>query len=552
MGLAALSLALMTVSTIILIIACMNLANMMIIRGVGRHREIAIRLALGGGRLRIIRQLLIESLLLALLGGAFGLVLAFWGTRIFNAWIEALALISPEMGDSLRTGLNVRVLVATLGFSLVATLLFGLRPALGLSRRDLMADLKESGSAMLLSIRRKRGNFSVLCQIALAVVLVMGAALFTRSALLLAQPNPGFRLDNKLVIEVDPLSAGYDRLRSAQACEVLADHLASLSGAEALGTSTKFFFGGGGPMSIYEYAPGGEGNESRRHLAEYAALFDVARDYFAALELPLLQGRSFNRLDSTADAEKVMIINESLARKLRPDGKVLGCLIQYGIFSQYSEPYRVIGIVPNVQGVSEVMEIHGQAYKPVQPNQLCPYLYLRLADTGSAAVLKQRISEEIHKIDPHIPVLSVATLAQRHRNNPFVWFGRCGALLALTAGATALFLAALGIYAIKGYMVTSRTPEIGIRKAMGATVKDIMVMVFLEGIVLTVVGLIVGLLLGLGAARVIASELYGISPVDPVSIAVSVVLLGAASLLASYIPARRAAKIDPIAALRYE
>ena len=249
--LAGFSLVLMGVSAAILIIACMNLANMMIIRGAGRHREIAIRLALGGGRLRIMRQLLIESLLLALLGGAFGLVMAFWGTRILNTWIATLALISPEMGDSLRTGLSVRVLVATLGFSLVATLLFGLRPALGLSRRDLMADLKESGSAMLLSIRRKRGNFSVLCQIALAVVLVMGAALFTRSALLLAQPNPGFRLDNKLVIEVDPLSAGYDRLRSAQACEVLADHLASLSGVEALGTSTKFFFGGGGGCGIF-------------------------------------------------------------------------------------------------------------------------------------------------------------------------------------------------------------------------------------------------------------------------------------------------------------
>ena len=207
---AAFSLVLMAVSAIILLIACMNLANMMMVQGAGRRREIVVRLALGSGRLRIIRQLLVEALLLALLGGAFGLVLAFWGTRILNVWIEELAVRTPELNNSLRTGLSIPVLVATLGFSLAAALLFGLRPALGLSRRDLVAELKESGSAMLLPIRRRQGNFSVLCQIALAVVLVLGAALFTRSAQQLARPNPGYRLDNKLVVQIDPLSAGYD------------------------------------------------------------------------------------------------------------------------------------------------------------------------------------------------------------------------------------------------------------------------------------------------------------------------------------------------------
>jgi cell division protein FtsX len=200
----------MAVSAIILVIACMNLANMMIVQGAGRRREIVVRLALGSGRLRIIRQLLVEALLLALLGGAFGLVLAFWGTRILNVWIEELAVRTPEISNSLRTGLSIPVLAATLGFSLAAALLFGLRPALGLSRRDLVAELKESGSAMLLPIiRRRQGNFSVLCQTALAVVLVLAAALFTRSAQQLARPNPGYRLDNKLVVQIDPLSAGY-------------------------------------------------------------------------------------------------------------------------------------------------------------------------------------------------------------------------------------------------------------------------------------------------------------------------------------------------------
>ena len=543
------SLVLMGVSAIILLIACMNLANMLIVHGTGRHREIAIRLALGGGRLRLMRQLLIESLLLALMGGAFGLILAFWGTRILNAWIAAVKL--PEM-FSLRANLNIRVTVATLGFALIATLLFGLRPALGLSRRGLITELKESGSSMFLPAKRKRSHISVLCQISLAVVLVLGAVLFTRSSLWLARPNYGFDLDDKLVIEIDPLSAGYDRIRSAQVCEILADHLASLPGIDSVGMTTRFFFGGAGPMSIYEYGPSGEGDESRRFLAQYAAVSEVGRDYFAALELPLLQGRPFNRLDSAPDTEKVMIIDESLARKLRPDGKALGCYIQYGIFTEYSEPYRIVGIVPNVHGISEVKETHAQTYKPVKPDQLCPYLYLRLENFGSVAALKQRISEEIHKVDSHVPVLSIATLARRHRDNPLLWFAGFGTRIAVAFGIMALFLAALGIYAVKGYMVASRTPEIGIRMALGATNRNIMGMVFREGIMLTIVGLIVGLLLGLGAARLVSSMLYGVDPIDPLSIAVTVILIGLTSMLASYIPAHRAAKVDPMEALRYE
>jgi predicted permease len=451
----------------------------------------------------------------------------------------------------LKTELSVRVLVATLGFSLIATLLFGLRPALGLSRRGLITELKESGSAMFLSARIKKSHLSVLCQIALAVVLVLGAALFTHNSLRLAQPNYGFSLDDKLVVELDALSAGYDRIRSAQVCEALADHLASLPGVKALGMTTRFFFGGSGVMSIYEYAPGGEGDESRRFLAEYCPVTEVGGDYFAAMGLPLLQGRAFNRLDSTPDAEKVIIIDESLARKLRPDGKALGCLIQSGIFTEYSEPYRVVGIVPNVQG-TEIKKIHAQTYKPIQPDQLCPYLYIRLANADSVPAMMQKISEEIHKIEPRVPILSMATLARRHRDNDELWSAGLCARLALTAGAMALFLAALGIYAVKGYMVASRTPEIGIRMALGATNKNIMGMVFREGIVLTIVGLILGLLLGLGAARLVSSALYAINPVDPLSVAAAVVSLGFASMLASYIPARRAARIDPMEALHYE
>ncbi len=315
--------------------------------------------------------------------------------------------------------------------------------------------------------------------------------------------------------------------------------------------SPSFPVPGVGPLSIYECAPGQAGEGSRKQVGQKVPVLDVGRDYFAALGIPLLQGRLFDRLDSAPQAEKVILIDETLARQLRPDGNALGCFIESGFYGEYSGPCRVVGIVANVRG-TEVEEIHAQAYRPVRPNQFCPYLCLRLADAGAAATLTGWISEEIRQADARVPVVSVATLAQKHRDDPSLWMAGFCTRLALAAGAAALFLAALGIYAIKGHMVASRTSEIGIRKALGATQGSIMGMVLREGLVLTVVGLIVGLLLGLGLAKVAASLLYGISPADPVSIVVTVALLGAASLLASYIPARRAAKVDPMVALRCE
>jgi len=541
-------LVLMATSAIILMIACLNLANMLIVQGASRHREIAIRLALGGGRRRIIRQLFTESLLLALLGGVLGVLLAFWGTRILNAWIAA----APDhYTRNFRPGLNLRVLAATLGVCLMATLLSGLRPALWLSKRDIAGEMKASAGSVLGSLRRKRGALSVAGQIALAVALVLSATLLTRSALQIARPDPRFPLEDKLIVQIDWDSTWYDRVRSIQACEAMADHLASLPEVKALGTSAGLFYGGGGPLSIGEYLAGAGESGSRRHLAQRAAISRVGRDYFTAMELPLLRGRLFDRLDSVPDAEKVTIIDESLSHKLRPGGNALGCLIQWSYMTERSDPYRVVGIVPNLPDVGN-REVRAQMYTPIEPDQLSSCLYLHVANKGSVDVLRRRIVEEIHRVDARVPVLSVATLAQIRDDEYAVWLARFCARLGLAAGAAALFLAALGIYAIKGYMVASRTSEIGIRKALGATNRNIMGMILREGLVMTVVGLMVGLLLGLGVAKVSASMLYGVSPVDPVSIVVTVALLGAASLLAGYIPARRAAKIDPMEALRYE
>ena len=545
------SLVLMAVSTIILVIACLNLANMLIVQGASRHREIAVRLAIGGGRLRIIRQLLVESGLLALLGGVLGVLLAVCGMRILNAWF---ATAGQEMVRALQVGLNVRILMATLGFCLIATLLFGLRPALRLSKRDIAGEMKASGGSVLGSVRRRRGGLSVAGQISLAVALVLSASLLVRSALETARPDPRFYLEDKLVVQIDPESAEYDKVRSTQACEALADHLASLPEVKALGTAPELFYGGGGWLSIREYLSGAEEDGPGGPRARYGTMIVAGRDYFAAMEIPLLQGRLFNQLDSIPDGEKVAIIDESLARHLRPDGNALGCFIQRGVpeFGQwFPDVYRVVGIVASMPGVRE-QEARPQMYTPTGPDQLSPYFYLHVGDRRAVEILRSRIAEEIRRVDPRIPVLSVKTLAEIRNDDHYVWAARFLARLALAAAGTALFLAALGIYAIKGHMVASRTSEIGIRMALGATHGSIMGMVLREDLVLTVVALLAGLLLGLGVARVAASLLYGVSPADPVSILVTVVLLGSASLLAGYLPARRAAKVDPMEALRYE
>jgi predicted permease len=551
------SLFLMGVSAIVLLIASLNLANMYVIQGASRHREIAIRMAIGGGRMRIIRQFFIESLLLALLGGAFGLVLAFWGTKILNASLAAL-WFSAETGPGVKGSIDARVLAATLGFCLIAALLSGLRPALRLSRRDIIDDLKESRGGALRSAARARRimprGLSVAGQVALSVVLVMGASLLTHSAWTAVRMTPGYSFRDKLLIEVEPRRAGYDSAGNLQVCERLMDHLGALPGVQAVGLSTSNSFQVGSRL-ISEYRTDSDGEMAGGARSTYSNCQSIGGNYFEVMGLPLLRGRYFNRMERTTDAP-VVIIDEAQARRLRPDGNALGCLIE-GIGAK---PREVIGIVPGVRNSLFDTEIHPHVYismsmwRDLESFSTPVYIYVRTTSSvpGGKTALFQNIRAEIRSVDPHVAILSLMTLSDVHRQSRDVRRVQFVAALAMVFGAMALFLAALGIYGVKGYMVAARTPEIGIRMALGATSGKILRLVLREGAALTLVGLAVGMLLAFAAARVMSHALCGVDPIDPASIVATATLLGGASLLAGYFPARRAAKVDPMVALRCE
>jgi predicted permease len=556
------SLGLMGISGIVLLIGCLNLANMIVVQGEGRQREIAIRAAIGGGRLRIVRQLLIESLLLAVFGGILAVGVALWGIRILKLW-AAMGQLPMQLGEAIASGiaLDVRVLAATLSFCLIATVLFGLKPALRLSGRDLCGDLKESGRGLFQARQTRRRiiprGLSVPCQMALSVALVICATLLARTALRAARTEPGFGLDGKVIVNMEAFAGGYDIAQARQACETLAERLKENPEIQAVGLSYK------SPVDlgwwpwinerVVEYAPGRADDASGSLLTKALHDYEVNGDYFKAMGIRLLQGRPFRSLDGAPDAEEVVIIDELLARTLRPDGSALGCLIQYGN-DGLSLPCRVVGIVPNLRSVWGNGEDQPHVYRPLKAHHVPESIHVRVRSTapGAEAALVRSMGARIRKIDPRLPVLSVASLADQHRNHPTVLFTRVVARLAVMFGAMALFLAGMGLYAVKSHMVVSRTPEIGIRMALGATRRDVVALVLRQGAAATLVGLVIGLVLVVALVRLIRSAVYGISPVDPVSVAATMALLGIASLLASYLPARRAAKIAPMEALRYE
>jgi predicted permease len=544
---------LMAMASLVLLIACLNLANMLLARGETRRKEIAIRLALGAGRFHVVTQLLTEGLVLALIGGAAGLLLATVSTRLLVASLEPLSPLPIVF----QLTPDIRVLAATLAFCVLATLLAGLGPAWRLAGADALPDLKEQAGAQRGGRRSWMAprNLLVVGQLALSLALLTTGGLFVRGALAAAEADPGFRVARQLVIEVDPALGGDGAAEGRRTYRAVLDRLRALPGVDAASLASTVPFGS---LSMSKHVLPAEGaglDDPTQGVAAQHVV--VGADYFRTLGLPVLRGREFQAgEEQSADGPRLVIVDEPLARKLWPDGDPIGRQVRFTAQrdgAPASEPMQVIGVVPGLrQDLTDPAPVP-HVYQPFGANyQSGMNLHVRAAGgTGEAALLAQ-VRGELRAIAPRLPIVAATTFERFRDDSLPIWMVRTGARLFTLFGLCALALAVVGVYGVKSYVVACRTREIGIRMALGATGGDVVRLVLREGLTLTVAGVVLGLGLALAAGRVVASLLYQVSPADPLVFVLAPLLLAAAAMLAAFVPARRATRVAPASALRGE
>jgi predicted permease len=550
---------LLAVAGVVLLIASLNVANMMLARGTTRGKEIAIRLALGGSRADIVRQLLIEGFLLALAGGVAGLAVAYWST---SALVHSMARLAP-IDLVYSAGPDTRVLFATIGFCVLSTILFGLGPAWNLAGWNLFAGLKIGDRADFHANRRRgifaRRNLLVMSQIALSLVLLSAAGLFIRSSVRAARVEPGFRVSGEMLAEVDGSLAGYDETRSRETYRALVDRLQAVPGVESVSLAATVPFG---MVSLGKSVQrSGDAQSSTAGAAgaapEVACRYNiVSGDYFQTMGIPLQRGRAFTAADA-AGKHSVAVLDQAAAEKLWPGGDAVGKNVRLASDggNQSAVDAEVVGVVANVQenviGTQWPPHIYvpfGQAY------QSDVNIHMKTSAQGpqAEARLLETVRGEIRAVDPHLPVLALKTMRVHMDGGVDLWIVRTGARMFVIFGGVALLLAAIGLYGVRAYTVAMRTREIGIRMALGARASDALRMILREGMILFGIGAGVGLALSLPVGKVLSSILYRVDSFDPVVLTLAPVLLAAVSFVACYIPARRAARLDPMVALRDE
>jgi predicted permease len=553
-GPAAAGAFLIAFSAVVLLIACLNIANMLLARGSARRREIAVRLAVGGGRARIVRQLLTEGLLLALAGAAGGLVLATWSMGALGA---SLAAVMP-LGIEFRPEPDLLVVVVTTAFAVLATVASGLGPALKISKTNLVDDLKASTSDAPGSLGRwfSARNMLVVGQIALSLTLLSAGGLFAHGALKAASANPGFSYDRQLLVGLDASLVQYSEARGRA---VARDVLARVRAMPGVASAS---LAGSVPFGEFHEEPSVErvGGASRPDLPSQsnAVYRAVGAAYFGTLNLPMVRGREFTVTEETSAAgPRVCIVDERLARRLFGADDPIGQMIRYTqrpgeSAKEDREPMEIVGIAPPIRDDLFDREAGPAIYEPWGRHYRGNMFVHVRARSGGERELLQSIRGAIRAYDPRVPLVESTTMRAFHDRSLMLWAARSGGRLFLVFGLLALLLAAIGLYGVKSYVVAQRTREIGIRMALGAKPADVLSMVLKEGAVLSAVGVAIGLplsaLLGLALSRL----LYDVKPLDPVVFVSAPLALTAAGLLASWLPARRATRVTPLTALRSE
>jgi putative ABC transport system permease protein len=526
--------------SLILLIACANVANLLLVRGAARAREFAVRLALGAGRLRLVRQVLTESLLLSFSGMLPGLALAFWGVQALQR------LVPPDTLPAMEIGIEPRVLLFACVMSVVAALVCGVVPALRASRGSLDAGLKQGGRAGTNGSHGLSGGLAVL-EAALAVVLAIGAGLMVKSMYLLYRVDPGFHPENAITMELT-----LDPVRFPQPAQVqtfwkqAVARLQGIAGVTAAGAGSSLPFGGNHSRSDITI----EGQPLPRP-GEYPHpdMHVISPAYPKALGLALLAGRLFEDRD-TADTDPVVLVNSMLARRFwGSDANAVGKRLLFG-HSGPGKPWRVIaGVVGDTRQYGLASPSRLEVYSPFTQATSRDF-NLIVRHRGNAAATIAAVRAQMLDLDPAQPLFGVATMEQLVstsapiRQMTMVILGLFSAL--------ATVLSAIGIYGVMAYAAARRTREIGIRMALGAQTGEVMGMMMGSGMKMAALGTVVGLLAAAGAARMLNSLLYGTAATDPATYAGATALLFAVALVACYVPARRAMRVDPLAALREE
>ncbi|HEV2421072.1 MAG TPA: ABC transporter permease [Candidatus Acidoferrales bacterium] len=554
------ALLLLAVTGVVLLIASLNVANMMLARGTTRGKEIAIRLALGASRADILRQLLVEGFLLALAGGVAGLAISYWST---DALVHSMSRLAP-IDLVYSAGPDMRVLVATIGFCVLSTVLFGLGPAWNLSGWNLSAGLKVGNRADFQCGRGRaifsRRNLLVMGQVSLSLMLLSAAGLFVRSSVQAARVEPGFRVSGQILAEVDASLEGYNETRTRETYRAVIDRLQTIPGVESVSLAATTPFG---MISLgKDVQPSGAATSSAPGGASSGRVVScrynvVSANYFQTMGVPLLRGRAFTAQDAAVSKHTVAILDQAAAEKLWPGGGAIGKSVRLASNGGNEPPLdaEVVGVAANIQediiGTQRPPHIYvpfGQAYQ----SDMNIHLMTSAQDPQAEAGLLGAVRREIRAVDPHLPIIALTTLRTHIEGSFSLWIVRTGARMFMIFGGVALLLAAIGLYGVRAYTVAMRTREIGIRMALGARASDALRMMLREGMSLFGIGGAVGLLLSLAVGKVLSSVLYHVDSFDPVALSAAAALLALVSLVACYIPARRAARLDPMVALRDE
>jgi predicted permease len=534
---------LMCMVGVVLFIACLNVANLLLARAATRRREIAVRLAVGAGRFRLVRQLLTEGFLLSALGGALGLVFARWGT-------DALLRFLPR-NFTLEIIPDLRMLGFTLGVSVLTGLLFGLAPALEATRFDLIPALKSDAAGVAGRKRRwELRRLLVTLQVAMSLVLLVSGTLFARSLRNLKAVDLGYTTDQIVTMETWPEGSGYKLDQSRNFYAQLIERVRALPGVRSAAYGPLPIRGFGGEMDIE--VPGSQFPPNEKPTTMF---HPITSQFFATLGIPLLRGRDFNaqdsRLDyfdaqnSRGDYTRVVIINDSFARHFFGDENPLGKRFSAGPFKDL----EIVGVVGNAR-LASLRETMSRTVYYVESERFIGRQRLCVRATGDTGALVSAIRNVVHSLDPNLPVFDIKTFADHVDES--ISRERLIALLSSFFGLIALLLAALGLYGVMASAVARRTREIGVRMALGAQARNVLWLVLRETLFLVAIGIAIGLPVALAATQLIKGFLFGLSANDPLTIALAVSLMLAVAALAGYLPARRATKVDPMMVLRQE